>query len=174
MSEPRDRIIAALDLGTSLTKVVVARPVSEYEVEIIGTGAYPSSGIKNGSIINIESTTRSIIEAVSEAELMSGQEISVVAVNITGKTVKADNSKGVVAITNRDRTVTEPDVVRVIEAAQAIRVPADQQILHVLSKEFSVDDQSSIRDPIGMTGVRLEAEVHIVTAGITAIHNLEK
>ncbi|WP_000564045.1 cell division protein FtsA, partial [Leptospira interrogans] len=87
---------------------------------------------------------------------------------------KADNSKGVVAITNRDRTVTEPDVVRVIEAAQAIRVPADQQILHVLSKEFSVDDQSSIRDPIGMTGVRLEAEVHIVTAGITAIHNLEK
>lgn len=88
MSEPRDRIIAALDLGTSLTKVVVARPVSEYEVEIIGTGAYPSSGIKNGSIINIESTTRSIIEAVSEAELMSGQEISVVAVNITGKTVR--------------------------------------------------------------------------------------
>ncbi|EMY13299.1 cell division protein FtsA [Leptospira weilii str. Ecochallenge] len=174
MSEPRDKIIAALDLGTSLTKVVLARPISEYEVEIIGTGAYPSSGVKNGSIINIESTTRSIIEAVSEAELTSGQEISVMAVNITGKTVRADNSKGVVAITNRDRTVTEPDVVRVIEAAQAIRVPADQQILHVLSKEFSVDDQTSIRDPIGMTGVRLEAEVHIVTAGITAIHNLEK
>ncbi|ALO26026.1 cell division protein FtsA [Leptospira borgpetersenii] len=174
MSEPRDKIIAALDLGTSLTKVVLARPISEYEVEIIGTGAYPSSGVKNGSIINIESTTRSIVEAISEAELTSGQEISMVAVNITGKTVRADNSKGVVAITNRDRTVTEPDVVRVIEAAQAIRVPADQQILHVLSKEFSVDDQTSIRDPIGMTGVRLEAEVHIVTAGITAIHNLEK
>lgn len=174
MSEPRDKIIAALDLGTSLTKVVLARPISEYEVEVIGTGAYPSSGVKNGSIINIESTTRSIIEAISEAELTSGQEISAVAVNITGKTLRADNSKGVVAITNRDRTVTEPDVVRVIEAAQAVRVPADQQILHVLSKEFSVDDQTSIRDPIGMTGVRLEAEVHIVTAGITAIHNLEK
>ncbi|PJZ71447.1 cell division protein FtsA [Leptospira perolatii] len=172
--ENSNTIIAALDLGTSVTKVVVGRPVSEYETEIIGTGSFPSSGIKNGSIVNIEGTTRSIIEAVSEAELMCGQEIGSVIVNLTGKTVRADNSKGVVAITNRDRVVTEPDVVRVIEAAQSIRVPADQEIIHVLSKEFSVDDQSSIKDPIGMTGVRLEAEVHIVTAGITALHNLDK
>ncbi|TGK58153.1 cell division protein FtsA [Leptospira wolffii] len=172
--ESSERTIVALDLGSSLTKVVVGRPVSEYETEIIGTGSFPSSGIKNGSIVNIEATTRSIIEAVSEAELMCGLEIGYVVVNVTGKSVRADNSKGVVAITNRDRAVTEPDVVRVIEAAQAVRVPADQEILHVLSKEFSVDDQSSIKDPIGMTGVRLEAEVHIVTAGITALHNLEK
>ncbi|EPG74196.1 cell division protein FtsA [Leptospira fainei serovar Hurstbridge str. BUT 6] len=172
--EASERTIVSLDLGTSLTKVVVGRPVSEYETEIIGTGSFPSSGIKNGAIVNIEATTRSIVEAVSEAELMCGQEITSVVVNVTGKSVRADNSKGVVAITNRDRAVTEPDVVRVIEAAQAIRVPADQEIIHVLSKEFSVDDQTSIKDPIGMTGVRLEAEVHIVTAGITALHNLEK
>ncbi|EQA38843.1 cell division protein FtsA [Leptospira inadai serovar Lyme str. 10] len=172
--EASERTIVALDLGTSLTKVVVGRPISEYETEIIGTGSFPSSGIKNGAIVNIEATTRSIVEAVSEAELMCGQEITSVVVNVTGKSVRADNSKGVVAITNRDRAVTEPDVVRVIEAAQAIRVPADQEIIHVLSKEFSVDDQTSIKDPIGMTGVRLEAEVHIVTAGITALHNLEK
>ncbi|TGK12089.1 cell division protein FtsA [Leptospira fletcheri] len=172
--EGSERTIVALDLGTSLTKVVVGRPVSEYETEIVGTGAFPSSGIKNGSIVNIEATTRSIVEAVSEAELMCGQEISAIVVNVTGKSLRADNSKGVVAITNRDRAVAEPDVVRVIEAAQAIRVPADQEIIHVLSKEFSVDDQTSIKDPIGMTGVRLEAEVHIVTAGITALHNLDK
>ncbi|PJZ77606.1 cell division protein FtsA [Leptospira neocaledonica] len=172
--ESSERIIVSLDLGSALTKVVVGRPISEYETEIIGTGMFPSSGIKNGSIINIEATTRSIIEAVSEAELMCGQEIGYVVVNVTGKSVHADNSKGVVAITNRDRVVTEPDIVRVIEAAQAVRVPADQEILHVLSKEFSVDDQTSIKDPIGMTGVRLEAEVHIVTAGLTALHNLEK
>ncbi|EIE02534.1 cell division protein FtsA [Leptospira licerasiae] len=172
--ESSERIIVSLDLGSALTKVVVGRPISEYETEIIGTGMFPSSGIKNGSIINIEATTRSIIEAVSEAELMCGQEIGYVVVNVTGKSVRADNSKGVVAITNRDRVVTEPDIVRVIEAAQAVRVPADQEILHVLSKEFSVDDQTSIKDPIGMTGVRLEAEVHIVTAGLTALHNLEK
>lgn len=172
--EASERIIVSLDLGSALTKVVVGRPISEYETEIIGTGMFPSSGIKNGSIINIEATTRSIIEAVSEAELMCGQEIGYVVVNVTGKSVRADNSKGVVAITNRDRVVTEPDIVRVIEAAQAVRVPADQEILHVLSKEFSVDDQTSIKDPIGMTGVRLEAEVHIVTAGLTALHNLEK
>ncbi|TGK20775.1 cell division protein FtsA [Leptospira fluminis] len=172
--EGSERTIVALDLGTSLTKVVVGRPISEYETEIVGTGAFPSSGIKNGSIVNIEATTRSIVEAVSEAELMCGQEISAIVVNVTGKSLRADNSKGVVAITNRDRAVAEPDVVRVIEAAQAIRVPADQEIIHVLSKEFSVDDQTSIKDPIGMTGVRLEAEVHIVTAGITALHNLDK
>lgn len=172
--EEMETTIAALDLGTSLTKVVVGRPINEYEIEIVGTGVYPSSGIKNGSIINIDSTTKSIIEAVSEAELMCGQEIDSVVVNITGKNVRGDNSKGVVAITNRDRSVTEPDVVRVIEAAQAIRIPADQQILHVLSKEFAVDDQLKIKDPIGMTGVRLESEVHIVTSSITSVQNIDR
>ena len=168
-----DNSIAAIDLGSSLIKVVVGRAISENEIEIIGTGTAPCSGIKNGAIINIETTTKSINEAISLAELMAGQEITQVIVNITGKTIKADNSKAVVAITNRERIVTEDDVRRVIEAAQP-RVPSDQMVLHVLSKEFSVDDQTNIKEPLGMTGVRLEAEVHVVTAGITTVHNLDK
>ena len=113
-----DNSIAAIDLGSSLIKVVVGRAISENEIEIIGTGTALCSGIKNGAIINIETTTKSINEAISLAELMAGQEISQVIVNITGKTIKADNSKAVVAITNRERIVTEDDVRRVIEAAQ--------------------------------------------------------
>jgi cell division protein FtsA len=166
--------IAALDLGSSLIKVVVGRAFKESEIEIIGTGVSRCSGIKNGAIINIETTTKAIIEAIDEAALMCGQDINSVIVNITGKTVKADNSRGVVAITNKERTVSEQDIRRVIEAAQSIRIPTDQQILHVLSREFAVDDQTNIKEPIGMTGVRLEADVHIVTAGITTIHNLDK
>ncbi|MCB1158594.1 MAG: cell division protein FtsA [Leptospiraceae bacterium] len=166
--------IAALDLGSSLVKVVVGRPIKENEIEIIGTGTSRCTGIKNGAIINLETTTKSIIEAIDDAALMSGQDLDSVIVNITGKTIKADNSRGVVAITNKERTVIESDVRRVIEAAQSIRIPTDQQILHVLSREFAVDDQTNIKEPLGMTGVRLEADVHIVTAGITTIHNIDK
>ncbi len=169
-----DNSIVALDLGSSLTKVVVGRALGNEEIEIIGVGTSPSTGIKNGGIVNIDTTIKSIVDAIGDAELMSGQEINQVIVNVTGKTIKADNSKGVVAITNKERTVSEEDVIRVIDAAQAIRIPADQQILHVLSKEFAVDDQTSIKDPIGMTGVRLEAEVHIVTVGNTTVHNLNR
>lgn len=167
-------LIAALDLGSSLIKVVVAGHVNEFELEVMGVGTTVSSGIKNGSVVNIESTTKAIIDAISDAELMCGREIDSVIVNVTGKTVRADNSRGVVAIPNKERVVTESDVVRVVEAAQAVRIPADQQVLHVLSREFSVDDQIGIKDPIGMTGVRLESEVHIVTAGITSINNIDK
>ena len=167
-------MIAALDLGSSLIKVVVAGKINEYELEIMGVGTSASGGIKNGSVVNIETTTKSIIDAISDAELMCGQEISEIIVNVTGKTVHSDNSKGVVAIPNKERTVTESDVVRVVEAAQAVRIPSDQQVLHVLSREFSVDDQTGIKDPIGMTGVRLESEVHIVTAGLTALNNIDK
>ena len=109
-----------------------------------------------------------------EAELMSGLVVDEALVNITGKMLHGDNSRGVVAVTNRDRIVRESDVLRVIEGAQNIRIPADQEIIHVLSREFTVDDQGGIRDPVGMTGVRLEADVHIVTASATALNNLEK
>lgn len=170
----QDTTIAAIDLGSSLIKVVSGRVVRDNDIEIIGVGTSTCTGIKNGAIINIETTVKSIEEAVSNTELMSGQEIENVILNITGKTIKASNSKGVVAITNKDRTVTENEIKRVIEAAQSIRIPSDQQILHVLSREFSVDDQNNIKEPMGMTGVRLEAEVHIVTAGITTTHNLDK
>lgn len=167
-------IITALDLGSSLIKVVMGRLNGDHEIEIIGTGVYPSAGIKNGSIINIETTTKSITEAIGDAELMAGQEISSVVVNVSGKTVSGFNERGIIAVTNRERIVTESDVMRVVEAAQAVHVPSDQQVIHVLTKEFKVDDQVNIKDPIGMTGVRLESEVHIVTCGNTAINNIDR
>lgn len=166
--------IAALDLGTSLTKVVLGRVVGDNELEIVGTGVYPSTGIKSGSIVNIDTTSRAIVEAISDAELMAGQEITAVVVNVTGKSIRSQNEKGIIAVTNKNREISELDIIRVIEAAQNIHIPADMEILHVLAREFKVDDQSNIRDPIGMTGVRLESEVHIITAGTTILHNIDR
>lgn len=168
------QIIASLDIGSSLTKVVIGRLLSGYDIEIVGMGVYPSSGIKAGTIINIETTSKSIVEAISDAELMAGQEIESVIVNVTGKSIRSQNEKGIIAITNKNREVSEADIIRVIDAAQNINISADMEILHVLAREFKVDDQSHIRDPIGMTGVRLETEVHIVTAGTTILHNIER
>jgi len=166
--------ICSIDIGSSRCIVLVARPSGESLLEIIGVGSSVSQGVKDGVIVNIEAATRSVSEAAREAELMSGLVVDEALLNITGKHVKGENSRGVVAITNRDRLIGESDVYRVIEGAQNIRIPADQDIIHVLSREFHVDDQNGIRDPVGMTGVRLEAEVHIVTAGKTAILNLNK
>lgn len=174
MIEDESPIITALDLGSSLVKVVIARLLGDHEIEIIGTGVYPSTGIKNGSIVNIETTTKSIIEAFGDAELMAGQEITSVVVNVSGKSVHGFNEKGIIAVTNRERIVTEMDIMRVVEAAQAVHVPNDQQVIHVLTKEFKVDDQVNIKDPIGMTGVRLEAEVHIVSCGNTTLNNIDR
>ncbi|TGL54444.1 cell division protein FtsA [Leptospira kemamanensis] len=174
MIEDDSPIITALDLGSSLIKVVIGRLMGDHEIEIIGTGVYPSAGIKNGSIVNIETTTKSIIEAFGDAELMAGQEITSVVVNVSGKSVHGFNEKGIIAVTNRERIVTEMDIMRVVEAAQAVHVPNDQQVIHVLTKEFKVDDQVNIKDPIGMTGVRLEAEVHIVSCGNTALNNIDR
>jgi cell division protein FtsA len=168
-------IIAALDLGSSLIKVVVGRPQKDHVIEIIGASTSPCSGIKNGAITNIETTIRSIREAISNAELMAGISIKSVIVNLSGKTVRSSNHKNVVAITNRERIVMEEDIQRVIDAIlHTTPITSDQEIVHVLSKEFAVDDQTNIKEPLGMTGVRLEGEAHIVTAGITNVHNLVK
>ncbi|WP_167883679.1 cell division protein FtsA [Leptospira ognonensis] len=167
-------IITALDLGSSLVKVVIGRLVNEYEIEIIGTGSFPSTGVKNGSIVNIETTTKSIVEAFGDAELMAGQEVGSVVVNVSGKSVHGFNERGIVAVTNKERIVTEMEIMRVVEAAQSVHVPHDQQVIHVLTKEFKVDDQVNIKDPVGMTGVRLEAEVHIVSCGNTALNNIDR
>ncbi|MBL8019788.1 MAG: cell division protein FtsA [Leptospirales bacterium] len=168
------REFSAIDIGSSYVRVLMGRRGDENEVQVNGVGVAPSRGVRNGAIVNIEGTVQSIQEAAREAELMSGLVVEDAVVNVTGKHLRGENSRGVVAVTNRDRVVMESDVLRVIEGAQNIRIPADQDILHVLSREFIVDDQSGIRDPIGMTGVRLEAEVHIVTAGRTAVTNLKK
>jgi cell division protein FtsA len=168
------RIVAALDLGSSKTVAIVARVSSPEDIEIIGLGVVEARGVKSGSVTNIELTVKSIRDAIEEAELMSAVEIDEVVINISGKNVRGDNATGMVTITGRDRIITHADVFRVIEQAQNIRIPADQEILHVLSREFKVDDQAGIKDPLGMVGVRLDAQVHIVTAPVTQLQNTEK
>ncbi|HNE19601.1 MAG TPA: cell division protein FtsA [Turneriella sp.] len=168
------RIVAALDLGSSKTVAIVARVSSPEDIEIIGLGVVEARGVKSGSVTNIELTVKSIRDAIEEAELMSAVEIDEVIINISGKNVRGDNANGMVTITGRDRIISHADVFRVIEQAQNIRIPADQEILHVLSREFKVDDQAGIKDPLGMVGVRLDAQVHIVTAPVTQLQNTEK
>ncbi len=166
--------ICSIDIGSSLCHALVGRNRPSEQLEILGVGTTPSAGVKHGSIINIEAAIQAIGEAVREAELMSGLAVENALVNISGRHLQGDNSRGVVAITNRERIVTSEDVLRAIEGARNIRLPADQQIVHLLSREFSVDKQSGIKDPVGMNGIRLEADVHIVTAGVTALSNLNK
>lgn len=171
---PSGCLIAALDLGSSKTVAIVARVTSPDEVEIIGLGVVESRGVKSGSVTNIEQTVKSIHDAIEEAELMSALEIDEVVINISGKNVHGANHTGMVTITGRDRIITHADVFRVIDTAQNVRIPADQETLHVLSREFKVDDQAGIKDPLGMVGVRLNAQVHIVTAPMTQLQNTEK
>ncbi|PKL37597.1 MAG: cell division protein FtsA [Spirochaetae bacterium HGW-Spirochaetae-1] len=169
-----EEIIVGLDIGTTKTCAVIGRLDENNQIEVAGVGVAPSTGLKNGIIVNIDNTAASIQKAIEDAELMAGYEVSTVYVGISGQHVKGQNSRGVVAITNRSRTISHTEVKRVVEAAQAVVIPVDREIMHVLSREFSVDDQTGIKDPIGMSGVRLEAEVHIITGAIASIQNMMK
>jgi len=165
-------VVVGLDIGTSKVVALVGELAEDGGIDIIGLGTQPSRGLKKGVVVNIESTVQSIQRAVEEAELMAGCEINAVYAGIAGSHIRSLNSHGVVAI--RDREVTEADVAQVIEAAKAVAIPADQRILHVLPQEFIIDGQEGIRDPIGMSGVRLEAKVHIVTGADSAAQNIIK
>ena len=165
-------LIVGLDIGTSKVVALVGEVGLDGSIEVLGLGSQPSRGLKKGVVVNIESTVQSIQRAVEEAELMAGCEIHSVFAGIAGSHVRSLNSHGVVAI--RDKEVTQSDVEHVIDAAKAVAIPADQKILHVLPQEFIVDVQEGIRDPIGMSGVRLEAKVHIVTGADSAAQNIEK
>ncbi|AHE99270.1 cell division protein FtsA [Thioalkalivibrio paradoxus ARh 1] len=165
-------LIVGLDIGTSKIEAVVGEANEEGVIEIIGIGSSPSHGLKKGVVVNIESTVQSIQRAVEEAELMAGCEIHSVYTGIAGSHIKSYNSTGVVAI--RVQEVSAGDVERVIDAARAIAIPADQRILHVLPQEYIIDGQEGIRDPIGMSGVRLEARVHLVTGAVSAAQNAVK
>jgi len=166
------RLIVGLDVGTSKVAALVGEQAADGSIETIGLGVQPSRGLKKGVVVNIESTVQSIERAIEEAELMAGCEINAVYAGIAGSHIRSLNSHGVVAI--RDREVTHGDVEHVIEAAKAVAIPADQRILHVLPQEFIIDGQEGIRDPIGMSGVRLEAKVHIVTGAESAAQNIVK
>jgi cell division protein FtsA len=173
MPKRSDRsLIVGLDIGTSKVVALVGEIAVDGAIEVLGLGSHPSRGLKKGVVVNIESTVQSIQRAVEEAELMAGCEIHAVYAGIAGSHVRSLNSHGVVAI--RDKEVTQGDVEHVIDAAKAVAIPADQKILHVLPQEFIVDGQEGIRDPIGMSGVRLEAKVHIVTGADSAAQNIEK
>ncbi len=169
----RDReFIVGLDIGTSKVVAIVGTVDEEGHMEIAGLGSHPSRGLKKGVVVNIESTVQSIQRAVEEAELMAGCQIHSVFTGIAGSHIKSLNSHGIVAI--RDKEVTMSDVERVIDAARAVAIPADQKIIHVLPQEFVIDNQDGIREPIGMSGVRLEAKVHMVTGSVSAAQNIIK
>jgi cell division protein FtsA len=165
-------LIVGLDIGTSKVVAIVGELRADGVMEIIGLGSHPSRGLKKGVVVNIESTVQSIQRAVEEAELMAGCEIHSVYAGIAGSHVRSLNSHGIVAI--KDKEVNQGDVERVIDAAKAVAIPADQKILHVLPQEYIIDSQEGIRDPIGMSGVRLEAKVHIVTGADSAAQNIVK
>ncbi len=165
-------LVVGLDIGTSKVVALVGELGADGAIDVIGLGSQPSRGLKKGVVVNIESTVQSIQRAVEEAELMAGCEINAVYAGIAGSHIRSLNSHGVVAI--RDREVTHADVEHVIDAAKAVAIPADQRILHVLPQEFIIDGQEGIRDPIGMSGVRLEAKVHIVTGADSAAQNIIK
>jgi len=165
-------LIVGLDIGTSKVVAIVGEVLPDGTIEVVGLGSHPSRGLKKGVVVNIESTVQSIQRAVEEAELMAGCQIQSVYAGISGGHVRSLNSHGIVAI--KDSEVTHADVERVIDAARAVAIPADQKILHMLPQEFIIDGQEGIREPIGMSGVRLEARVHMVTGAVSAAQNIVK
>jgi cell division protein FtsA len=167
----KEPVVVGLDIGTTKICTVVGERVDD-QVNIIGLGTHPSKGLRKGVVINIESTVQSIKKAVEEAELMAGCEITSVYAGIAGGHIKGINSHGVIAVKNRE--ITASDVKRVIDAASAVAIPMDREVIHIIPQEFIVDDQDGIRDPVGMSGVRLEGRVHIVTGAITSAQNIIK
>jgi cell division protein FtsA len=165
-------LLVGLDIGTSKVVALVGEVKPDDEIEIIGIGSHPSRGLKKGVVVNIESTVQSIQRALEEAELMAGCEIHSVHAGIAGSHIRSLNSHGIVAI--KDQEVSQGDVDRVIDAARAVAIPADQRILHILPQEFIIDEQEGIKEPIGMSGVRLEARVHMVTGAVSAAQNIVK
>ena len=171
-SVPQKRMLVGLDIGTSKVVALVGEVDVDGHIELLGLGSSPSRGLKKGVVVNIESTVDSIRRAVEEAELMAGCNIHSVYVGIAGNHIHSMNSNGIVAV--KDREVTHTDIERVIDAAQAVAIPQDQAILHVLPQEYVVDSQEGIKEPVGMSGVRLEAKVHLVTGSVNAIQNIER
>ncbi|NVD35301.1 cell division protein FtsA [Marinobacter lutaoensis] len=167
-----ENMIVGLDIGTSKVVAIVGKRKMDGTIEVVGIGSHPSRGLKRGVVVNIETTVQAIQRAVEEAELMAGCRIHSVYAGIAGSHIKSLNSHGIVAI--RDREVTQADIDRVIDAAQAVAIPADQKILHILPQEFVIDSQEGIKEPLGMSGVRLEAKVHLVTCAVNAAQNIEK
>jgi cell division protein FtsA len=168
----KSNYIVGLDIGTTKICCIIGEVTSENEIDIIGMGQSPSRGLRKGVVVNIDSTVESIKTAVEEAELMAGCEIDSVFVGIAGGHINSLNSHGIIAVKGKD--ITQKDIERVIEAAKAIAIPLDREVIHVLPQEYIVDNQDGIKTPLGMAGVRLESKVHIVTAAVTSAQNIVK
>jgi cell division protein FtsA len=171
MSSKKDNLIVGLDIGTTKICAIVGN-LTDDGLDIVGIGTSPSKGLRKGVVINIESTVEAIRTALQEAELMAGCEIKSVFAGIAGGHIKGFNSQGVIAIKNRE--VTRDDIRRVIDAAKAIAIPMDREVIHILPQEFIIDDQDGIKEPLGMSGVRLESKVHIVTGAVASAQNIIK
>lgn len=167
----RDNIVVGLDIGTTKVCTIVGEE-KDGGIEIVGIGSYPSKGLRKGVVVNIESTVQAIKKSIEEAELMAGCEINNVFTGISGSHIRAFNSHGVIAV--KDGEITRTDIDRVIEAAQAVAIPTDREVIHVIPQEYIVDDQEGIQEPLGMNGIRLEVKVHIVTAAVTSAQNIVK
>jgi cell division protein FtsA len=165
-------LVVGLDVGTTKICAVIGLPTAGGGLDVVGVGNAPSRGLRRGVVVNIESTVEAIKHAVAEAEQMAGADVSRVYAGVAGGHVRSHNSRGVVAVSGREREVTSVDVERAVEAARAINVPQDREIIHVLPQTFMVDDADGVREPVGMSGVRLEVEVHIVTAAVTSVQNV--
>jgi cell division protein FtsA len=163
--------VVGLDVGTTKICAVIAAPRSG-GVDVVGVGAAPSRGLRRGVVVNIDSTVEAIKQAVAEAEQMAGVEVAAVYAGVAGGHIRSVNSRGVVAISGKDREVSQTDVDRAVDAARAINIPQDREIIHVLPQTFMIDDADGVREPIGMSGVRLEVEAHIVTGAITSVQNV--
>lgn len=174
MVKKKVETITGLDIGTTKICAIIGTPADNGKIDIIGIGTCQSRGLRKGVVVNIDSTVESIRHAVREAELMAGVTVDSVYAGIAGGHIKGFNSRGVVAVSSRNHEVSQNDIDRVIDAARAVAIPMDREVIHIIPQEYIVDDQDGIKKPLGMSGVRLEAEVHIVTGAVTSAQNIIK
>ena len=172
MRRTKPELVVGLDVGTTKICAVIAAPRAGGGLDVVGVGAAPSRGLRRGVVVNIDSTVEAIKQAVAEAEQMAGVEVAAVYAGVAGGHIRSVNSRGVVAISGKDREVSQTDVDRAVDAARAINIPQDREIIHVLPQTFMIDDADGVREPIGMSGVRLEVEAHIVTGAVTSVQNV--
>ena len=170
---PKNNYIVGFDIGTRKVVAVIGEVTEERKIEIIGIGTADSRGLRKGVVVDLEATTAAIKKAQEEAELMAGVEIDSAFFGISGSHIKSFNSRGVVAVSGKNREITREDVKRVIDQSKAIPIPPDRDIIHIIPQEFIVDDQDGIKDPAGMSGIKLEVNVHIITAALTSLQNLK-
>ena len=171
---PKDKVVVGIDIGSSKVATVVATLGEDFTPNIIGVASYPAKGLRKGQVVDIDEAVHSIAQSVEAVERMAGYSIGTAFVSVDGSHVESQNSKGVVAVSDQSGEISPEDVTRVVEAARAISLPSSRDILHVIPRYFVVDSQSGIKDPIGMTGVRMEVETHIITGATTALRNIAK